>query len=196
MIHFLEDFLGDKFLEIPESQGIKVLLERSKRGLNFGAKTMKKVAPKIKNLQNLVGINRLMELMSILTILSESEDMQELTTNPMYLQNEVDSDRINGVFAYVMQHYQQEIQLADIAKRANMSESAFSRYFKKRTRRTFSNFITEVRLEHACKLLLEDKMSISAIAMESGFNNLSNFNRQFKIVKNTTPLAYRNSFLI
>ena len=122
--------------------------------------------------------------------------MQELTTNAMSLQNEVDSDRINGVFSYVMQHYQQEINLSDIAKRANMSESAFSRYFKKRTRRTFSNFITEIRLEHACKLLVEDKMSISAIAMESGFNNLSNFNRQFKMVKNTTPLAYRNSFLI
>ena len=196
VIHFLEDFLGEKFLEIPESQGIKSLLERSKRGLNFGAKTMKKVAPKIKNLPNLVGINRLMELMSILTILSESEDMQELTTNAMSLQNEVDSDRINGVFSYVMQHYQQEINLSDIAKRANMSESAFSRYFKKRTRRTFSNFITEIRLEHACKLLVEDKMSISGIAMESGFNNLSNFNRQFKMVKNTTPLAYRNSFLI
>jgi AraC-like DNA-binding protein len=112
----------------------------------------------------------------------------------MSLQNEVDSARINGVLSYIVQNYQQEIQLSDVAKLANMSESAFSRYFKKRTRRTFSQFITEIRIEHACKLLVQDKMSISAISLESGFNNLSNFNRQFKLLKKTTPLAYRSTF--
>jgi AraC-like DNA-binding protein len=195
VIHFLEDFLGDKFLDIPESQNIKNLLERSKSGLDFGAKTVREVSPKIKNLQNLTGMNRLLALISILTTLSESEDARELNTSPMMLQNESDSNRINSVFSYIMQHYQQEIHLSDVAKLVNMSESAFSRYFKKRTRRTFSQFITEIRLDHACKLLVEDKMSISAISVESGFNNLSNFNRQFKLVKNTTPLIYRNSFL-
>jgi AraC-like DNA-binding protein len=195
VIHFLEDFMGNKFLDIPESQGIKNLLERAKLGLDFGTKTVKEVTPKIRNLENLKGMNRLMSLLAILTILSESEDARELNTSPMMLQNEGDSNRINGIFAYIMQHYQQEIQLSDVAKLVNMSESAFSRYFKKRTRRTFSHFITDIRLDHACKLLVEDKMSISAISVASGFNNLSNFNRQFKLVKNTTPLLYRNSFI-
>ena len=194
VIHFLEDFMGEKFLNLPESVAIKTLLERSKRGLEFGVKTMKKVASKIKNLENLSGIYRLMELVSILVILSESDDVKYLTNNPISIQNEMDSARINDVFSFVMQNYQQEISLTEIAKRANMSESAFSRYFKKRTRHTFSDFITEIRIEHACKLLVQDKMSISAIALESGFNNLSNFNRQFKLVKNTTPLSFRNSF--
>ncbi len=194
VIHFLEDFMGSKFLELPECSSIKNLLEKSKRGLNFGRKTLNKVAPKIEGLQHLMGINRLMELIQILTILSESEDVQELSNSTMSLQNEVDSARINGVLSYIIQNYQEEINLGDMARLANMSESAFSRYFKKRTRRTFSQFITEIRIEHACKLLVQDKMSISAISVESGFNNLSNFNRQFKMVKQTTPLAYRSSF--
>lgn len=194
VIHFLEDFMGGNFFEMPECQAIKNLLERSKLGLNFGPETVEKVAAKIKGLEHLTGINRLLELIAVLAILSESEDIQELTTNSMSLQNEVDSARINGVLSYIVQNYQQEIQLSDVARLANMSESAFSRYFKKRTRRTFSQFITEIRIEHACKLLVQDKMSISAISLESGFNNLSNFNRQFKLLKKTTPLAYRSTF--
>jgi len=194
VIHFLEDFMGGNFFDLPECQSIKNLLERSKLGLNFGPETVKKVAAKIKGLQFLTGINRLLELISVLAILSESEDMQELTTNSMSLQNEVDSARINGVLSFIVQNYQQEIHLSEVAKLANMSESAFSRYFKKRTRRTFSEFIAEIRIEHACKLLVQDKMSISAVALESGFNNLSNFNRQFKLLKKTTPLAYRSTF--
>ncbi len=194
VIHFLEDFMGGNFFDLPECQAIKNLLERSKLGLNFGPETVKKVATKIKGLQFLTGINRLLELISVLAILSDSEDMQELTTNSMSLQNEVDSARINGVLSFIVQNYQQEIHLSEVAKLANMSESAFSRYFKKRTRRTFSQFIAEIRIEHACKLLVQDKMSISAVALESGFNNLSNFNRQFKLLKKTTPLAYRSTF--
>jgi AraC-like DNA-binding protein len=194
VIHFLEDFMGSKFFELPECQNLKNLLDRSKRGLNFGSKTLKKVAPKIEGMKELSGVYRLMELISILNILSEAEDIKELNTNPMSLQNEVDSARINDVLSYIVQNYQQEIHLGEVAKLANMSESAFSRYFKKRTRLTFSQFVTEIRIEHACKLLVQDKMSISAISVESGFNNLSNFNRQFKLVKHTTPLAYRSSF--
>ncbi len=195
VIHFLEDFLGEKFLEIPESQAIKALLERSKRGLTFGEKTVKKVESKFKNLPNLTGMSRLLEMISILTILSESEDKQDLTTNPISLRNEVDSARMNKVFEHVMQKYQEEIQLSDVAELANMSESAFSRYFKKRTRRTFSQFLAEIRIEHACKLLMADKMSVAEISFESGFNNLSNFNRQFKAIKKITPLTYRTKFL-
>lgn len=194
VIHFLEDFMGGNFFDLPECQAIKNLLERSKRGLNFGPQTLKKVAAKIEGLQYITGINRLLELIAVLAILSESEDAQELTTNSMSLQNEVDSARINGVLSFIVQNYQQEIHLSEVAKLANMSESAFSRYFKKRTRRTFSQFIAEIRIEHACKLLVQDKMSISAVALESGFNNLSNFNRQFKLLKKTTPLAYRSTF--
>lgn len=194
VIHFGEEFLGSHFFDLPECHSIKLLLERSKRGLSFDVNTVSKVSDSIKGLQHLSGINRLLDLVAILNVLSEAKGVQELTTNSVSLQNEVDSARINGVLAFITQNYRQEIQLGDAAKLANMSESAFSRYFKKRTRRTFSQFIVELRIEHACKLLVEDKMSVSAVSVESGFNNLSNFNRQFKSIKKTTPLAYRSTF--
>ncbi len=195
VMHFLEDFLGEKFMQLPESQGIKALLERSKRGLSFGEKTSAKVLPKFQNLPNLSGMERLLGMIEILTILAESEDKEDLTTNPISIRNEVDSARMNKVFEYVMLKYQEEINLRDVADLANMSESAFSRYFKKRTRRTFTQFLAEIRIEHACKLLMVDKQSVAEISFESGFNNLSNFNRQFKAIKKITPLNYRTKFL-
>jgi AraC-like DNA-binding protein len=93
-----------------------------------------------------------------------------------------------------MQHFKENICLNDAAQLASMSESAFSRYFKKRTRLTFSNFLTGVRVEYACRKLRETEKSIAEIAFESGFNNLSNFNRQFKLLKKMTPFAYKNTY--
>jgi AraC-like DNA-binding protein len=140
-------------------------------------------------------MDKLIGLLSVLNRMSKTQDFEFLTSDPIYLNNNLDSDRIKKVFEYVMQNYKEEIKLNDIAELASMSESAFSRYFKKRTRKTFSTFLTEIRIEHACKLLQKDKHSVSEISYESGFNNLSNFNRQFKRVKNTTPLNYRSRFL-
>ena len=195
VIHFLEDFCGSGFLDLPEMENIKILLERSKRGLQFTKETVELVAPKMKSLYAKQGMDRLIELLSILKILSERDDIIYLTTDPILLKNDVDSSRMNAVFEYVMQKYQEDIKLDDVAQLAHMSESAFSRYFKKRTRRTFSQFLSEIRIEHACKLLQNDKLSIAEISFDSGFNNLSNFNRQFKNIKNTTPLAYRSKYL-
>ncbi len=195
VLHFVEDFLGEKFMELPESQSIKTLIERSKRGIQFSQKTVEKVADKMKKLATLEGMDRLLELVSILKIMSEAKDIEDLTTNPISIRNEIDSARMNRVFEHVMQHYKEEITLDKVADLAHMSGSAFSRYFKKRTRRTFSQFLSEIRIEHACKFLMEDKMSVSEISFDSGFNNLSNFNRQFKAIKKTTPLAYRAKYL-
>ncbi len=195
VIHFLEEFLGEAFLKIPESQAIKSLLERSRRGLQFGEETVAKVSEKLKNLKDLHGMPKLLDLIAVLNMLAEAEDVTYLTVNPLYLKNDSDSARMQKVMEFVMQHYQDEITLEKVADLASMSESAFSRYFKKRTRRTFSQFLSEIRIEHSCKLLMQDKMSVAEISFESGFNNLSNFNRQFKALKKMTPLAYRMKFL-
>jgi AraC-like DNA-binding protein len=195
VIHFNEDFIGNGFLEAPESFLLRQLLENSKRGIQFGKKFSEEIEEDFKSLSLKEGMDRMIGLISILNRMSKTEDFQFLTSDPIYLNNNVDSDRIKKVFEYVMQNYKEDIKLNDIAGLASMSESAFSRYFKKRTRKTFSTFLTEIRIEHACKLLQKDKHSVSEISFESGFNNLSNFNRQFKSVKNTTPLNYRSRFM-
>ncbi len=195
VIHFNYDFLGEKFWDIPESNNIKNLLERSKRGIQFGASVSDGIRGRMIALAGLEGMPRLIGLIQVLEDLALTRDVDYLTTDAIQLRNEVDSDRIKKVLEFVSENFQNDIKLEDVAQLANMSESAFSRYFKKRTRKTFSAFLTEIRIEHACKLLQNDKMSVSEISFDSGFNNLSNFNRQFKTIKKIPPLTYRMKYL-
>ncbi|NBA88109.1 helix-turn-helix domain-containing protein [Emticicia sp. CRIBPO] len=195
VIHFNYDFLGEKFLDIPESAMIKNLLERSKRGIQFGTNISGRLKDKMIDLTQMEGMARLIGLIQILEELGRTKDADYLTTDAIQLRNEVDSNRIKKVLEFVSENFQNDIMLEDVAQLANMSESAFSRYFKKRTRKTFSTFLTEIRIEHACKLLQNDKMSVSEISFDSGFNNLSNFNRQFKTIKKIPPLTYRMKYL-
>ncbi|WP_304237926.1 AraC family transcriptional regulator [Jiulongibacter sediminis] len=195
VLHFNEDFLGDHFLDAPENKKIQDLIINAKRGILFHENVAQSLKKDFAKLSKTEGLDRLLLFLSILNELSKAEDMTFLTTDPMQLTNHQDSNRIKKVFEHVMQNFNEDIKLSDVASLANMSESAFSRYFKKRTRKTFSTFLTEIRIEHACKLLQKDHHSVSEVSYESGFNNLSNFNRQFKSLKNTTPLNYRARFL-
>ncbi len=195
IIHFNEDFLGEHFWETTESTAIKSLLERSKRGIQFSEETSKRLQSKKEAMFNVKGMKLLLLFLEILDDLANSKNFEYLSADPIHIRNEVDSDRIKKVLEHVSENFQSQIMLDDVAQLANMSESAFSRYFKKRTRKTFSSFLTEIRLDYACKLLQNDKMSISQIAFDSGFYNLSNFNRQFKVIKKITPLAYRMNYL-
>lgn len=195
VVHFNMDFIGNEFWETPESYNIKMLLERSKRGIQFSKETAAQLKSKVQGMFELEGMGRLLKFLEILDEMARSKDIEYLSTDAIQIRNEVDSDRIKKVLEHVSENFRNQIRLDDVAQLANMSESAFSRYFKKRTRKTFSNFLTDIRIEYACKLLQNDKMSISQIAFDSGFYNLSNFNRQFKSLKKITPLAYRMNYL-
>ncbi len=129
-------------------------------------------------------------------LISNSTDYK-LLANEGYanLLKETETDRMNKVHAYVMKNFREKITLDDVAAIANMSATSFSRYFKMHANKTFSDFLTEIRIGYACKLLVEKKMSISETCYESGFNTLSNFNRQFKEVTHHSPLAYRQKYL-
>jgi AraC-like DNA-binding protein len=195
VIHFHEDFMGKDFMNISENFLVKQMLDNCKRGLQFGREFSEGLREELIALSKLENMDRLIGLLSLLNKMSQTQDFIFLTSDPIYLNNNIDSDRIKKVFEFVITNFQKEIKLQEIAGLASMSESAFSRYFKKRTRKTFSTFLTEIRIEHACKLLQKDKHSVSEVSYESGFNNLSNFNRQFKSVKKTTPLNYRSRFI-
>lgn len=195
VMHFNYEFLGEQLWESPEAENIKGLLERSKRGIQFSKELGLKFKDKFQALLELSGMPRLLLFLEILELLAKSPDKEYLSTDAIQIRNEVDSDRIKKVLEHVNTNFMNTIRLEDVASLANMSESAFSRYFKKRTRKTFSTFLTDIRLEYACKMLQNDKLSISQIAFESGFCNLSNFNRQFKTTKKITPLAYRMNYI-
>jgi AraC-like DNA-binding protein len=110
-------------------------------------------------------------------------------------ENTKDSERLNTVFDFVMRNFKEKISLDDVASLVNMSDSAFCRYFYKRTQKTFFEFLNETRIGYSCRLLLDGKKNVSEIAYESGFNNISHFNRQFLHIKGATPTAYKKEVI-
>ncbi len=192
VIHFLEDFLGKPFFDLPEMYKIKRLLERSGRGLKIEKKAAKKVADCMRAMEKMAGAERILQLLHILRLLSELDDMEELCsegfTNSIHY---TDSDRLKRVYEYIMNNFQEDVSLSRAAMVANMSPTAFSRYFKSRTRKSYTQFVIELKIGYACKLLINEKVSVADVCYQSGFQNLSNFNQQFKSITSLTPKKYQ-----
>jgi AraC-like DNA-binding protein len=146
-------------------------------------------------LLNKKDFESIVHLMNILQVLAVSEDCS-LLANPGYTNTlkESDTERMNKVHAYVMRNFREKLTLEDVAAIANMAPSSFSRYFKTHANKTFSEFLTGIRIGYSCKLLIEKKMNITQACYDSGFNTLSNFNRQFKAFTQHTPLEYRRRY--
>ncbi|WP_020530078.1 AraC family transcriptional regulator [Flexithrix dorotheae] len=192
VIHFKEDFLGKGFFSIPEMHKVSRFFEKSKYGIKITGQTRTNVAQAMEDLFIYEEQTRIIKLLQILEELSLSQEYQ-LLASPGFVKNYSNSgsERLTNVYEYIMKNFASDIQLDEIAEKANMSPNAFCRFFKARTRKTFSTFLNEIRVGNACKLLIEDKLHISQICYESGFNNLSNFNRQFKKITGKSPLAYK-----
>ena len=195
VIHFLESSFGPNFFSLPETKSLQYLLSRSKRGLNITGETNKLVSKKIHELLEQKDLDRWLKLLDILNIMAKSTDLTYISTTDMTGVNEMESDRMNRVLNFVMKNFHQEINLRNAANIANMSENSFSRYFRLRNRKTFICFVNEVRLSHASKLLVQNNATIVEICFACGFNNLSNFNKQFKKVYKVSPSAYQRQYL-
>lgn len=190
-VFFDESLLGDRFSSLPEFHFIQKLLQNSIRGLSVRGKTNKKLSDLLQEILSLQGFDRLMHILSILNILSRSNELDALSSVGFYgPQKYTDSQRINDVFTYIMENFSEEIKLQEAADIANMSVNAFCRYFKTHTHKTFSKFLNEIRIGHACQLLIKDKWNIRETAYECGYDNISYFNRQFKEITNYTPKGY------
>lgn len=191
VIHFKEEFLGNDFKLIPEMQKIKLLFEKSRMGLDIYGKTRDKVSSIMNEIIQLQGMERLVCLLHLLNYLADAKEYELLSSPNVNGQNDKDSDRLNQVFNYVMVHFHEDIQVHKVAEIANMSYSGFCRYFKTRTKKTFSHFVNEIRIGYACRRLMESDISIATICYECGFNNLTNFNNQFKSIIKCTPYQFR-----
>jgi AraC-like DNA-binding protein len=194
VVHFLEDSFGEHFLNLPETEHIRSLFDRAARGMDIFGKANALISKKLQEMLNVTGFERWMILVEILHVLSTTEEYNFISTHALKGQNQKDNDRLSRVIERVIQSFQGDIRLDEIADEVNMSPASFSRYFKQRTRKTFSQFVTEIRLSHASKLLQEDQLSISEICFACGFNNLSNFNRQFKVYYKLSPLQFKKQY--
>ncbi len=193
VIQFNSDFVGKDFLNKPESADINQLLNKAAFGLAVNHKTRQRVADMMLRMQNMESMERLIQLLALLNLLSRSNEISLLSNTVSAEINHKDSARINKIYEYIMSEYTQEITITKAADLVNMTESAFSRYFKQRTGKTFTTFINEIRIGHACKLLIDDRLAVTDICYHVGYNNISYFNRVFKRRKQQTPQAYRKA---
>lgn len=195
-IHFTDDFPGKSFFDLPEMKLVRRLLDKSSLGFNIHGKSNQYVKQKLIDMQQELPAQRLLSLLDILIFLSTSKDLKNILSSGFTASNSNDTDRINIVLQYIMENYTSEIYIEEIASKLNMSVASFSRYFKHHTRKTFSHYVTEIRIGHACRLLMEDNYNISEICYLSGFENLSNYYRHFKKIVGVIPKEYKSRFLI
>lgn len=193
VIQMLPDFLGSDFLEIQELKNIQNLFHKASAGIAFGSDTKKLIGHKIEEMAHQSNFDRLLNMISILNTLETNNEYTILNAEGFKLEMQVqDNDRINVVFNYVKDHFQDPIQLDTVSAMVSMTTPSFCRYFKKITNKTFTTFVNDYRLVHASKLLSENTKSITDICYESGFNNFSHFNKSFKAFTGKSASQYRN----
>jgi len=194
--HFCENFWGEQFLQLPENIKIKNVLEKAKRGLQITGKTRTVVADFLDVLLHTEGPHRIMLLTQALTAIAECEEALPLSSIGFKHElPDAEHDRINAIYDFSLKNFKRPIQLDEIASVANISPNSFCRYFKSKTSKTFSQFLIEVRVGYACKLLIENKMSIKQLCFESGFNNFTSFHKYFKLITGKSPLNYQKEFI-
>ncbi|RTE53098.1 AraC family transcriptional regulator [Arenibacter aquaticus] len=195
VVYFHEDFIGQGLLHKTEMIKLRQLFQRSLRGIDVLGDTANKVGNMMKKLLYLEGMDSVVELFNILNCLANTSE-SELLASPGYTNSlkQGDTERMNDVHAYVMKNFKEKIQLSTVASLANMTPTSFSRYFKMHANKTFSEFLTEIRIGYACKLLIEEKMNIGQACYASGFQTLSNFNKQFKTITKRTPMSYKKKY--
>lgn len=192
VIKFRDDCLGKYFFELREMATIKQLLEQSLNGVVFSSGTDKTFNDKIAALFHAVGPRRVVLFLDLLCELATSPRHAMMTAPHSLPPKDIDTERMNLALTYVNRHLCEKITLAQVSRAAGLSPLVFSRVFCRVVRRTFSQYVLELRLDNACRLLTETARSISEIAYESGFQNISNFNRLFRKNRSMTPREYRN----
>ena len=195
-IQFNKEIFGEQFWQLPESRSIDKLINLSQMGLKLNGMTRDKVSALMMKITESSGFKRVTLLLSILETISCGEEYNFLTT-PVEKNdiNQQDSDRLNKVYEYVVENFYTTITLEKAASLASLSVSAFCRYFKIRTHKTFVQFLNEIRIAQACRLLMDENRSVAEVCYISGFNNISYFIRQFKKITGFTPLNYKKKYL-
>lgn len=193
--HFNEAFWGASFLNLPENKSLKTILDKAKRGIQVTGKPRQKVAELLEQLLLAEGPQRLILLIEALSAIGASKHLTLLSSIGFQPVNiEVETDRINAIYEYSVKNFKRKIQLEEIAEVANISPNSFCRYFKSRTRKTYSQFLIELRVGHACKLLIENNHCLKRLCYESGFHNFTSFHKYFKMITGKSPLAYQREF--
>jgi AraC-like DNA-binding protein len=194
VIHFNENFWGDSFLQLPENTVIRNILEKSKYGIKINGEERFSLGKLIEATVKAEGPQKIMLLMESLMRIGNAKQVEVISS----IGSRVDfatseNDRINAIYNYSIANFKRKIQIEEMAEVANISPNSFCRYFKSRTSKTYLQFINEIRVGHACKLLIENKMNLKQICYESGFHNFTSFHKYFKSITGKSPLVYQKT---
>lgn len=194
-LFFKREIFEPNLICLSEMSTIRDLIERSRRGIKFVGQSKKKIANFIEKSANGTGAQKVIDLIQLLNMMAESEEYEILASVGFTESvNSTDFERFNKVYKYLVANFTETIKLEDVANLVGLTPTAFCRYFKERTKKTFVEYLNDMRIGHAKKLLIEGKMKISTISSESGFNNLSNFIKQFKKTTQMLPSDFQKEY--
>lgn len=196
VVYLDEHFLGQNMLDKIELHRLKILFDKSMRGLEFYGHNKSQVIKLMQELLGLDGVRSVIHLLQILDILSSTKEYHYISSQHYNGSiKEYESDRLNTVYEYIIRNYRSKIPLEKMADMLHMTPTSFSRYFSMKNNKTYSRFLAEMRVKHACELLTETDKSVAEICYECGFNTLSNFNKQFRDIMQKRPTDYKREFM-
>ena len=191
VVQMKEHFLGESFFALPEIAAINDLFERAKSGLAFYGETKRLAGEKLKQLVSLSHFDQLISLLQIFQGLAASKEAIALKTRPIanaFVLKE--QQRLHKIYHFIETRYQDPIDVNEVAKLSHLTTAAFCRYFKKSTYLTFTDFVNQYRINQAKKILLQNK-TVTEACYDSGFENLSHFNKTFKKITGENPSAFK-----
>ena len=193
VIQFRTDFIGEDWLGLPEFSRVAAMLKQASRGLTFSVRTSEEAVQLVAQIFTASQTKRLLLLLELLDVLSRDAHAAPIASAG-YLSkiNTREGDAIDRALEYLNANYTEPVTLEDLSRHLHVSPATCNRLLQKSIGRSFKTALIEIRISHACRLLLETDQSIVQIAYASGFTNLSNFNRRFKELKGHSPKAYRN----
>ncbi|QCX37598.1 helix-turn-helix domain-containing protein [Aureibaculum algae] len=190
---FNKDFIGEGTFNNPNFSKINKMLEESKYGICFDNSVSKKLHDQLIKLADLSITEQSIKLLDILHQLSITNSKVVLSSSDMRQYTSENSDKLDLVLKFISDNYSSHITLNDIADVACMTTNSFCRFFKKMTNKSFTQFLNEVRIRHASRLLVQNNIPISEACYLVGYNSVTNFHKQFKQIMNCTPKGYRKT---
>lgn len=195
IVVYFSPHLLDHLVEPSGLKHFRALLQKAGRGLAILGETKENIRKKLSGIFEKEGLSQLVDFLSILDMLSRTREVQYLSSvRFVNTYTERDVDRINAVYQFLLQNFKKDIQLEEVARIAHMAPTAFCRFFKQRTNKTLSHFLNELRIQHACDLLSNTDRTVAEVSYESGYHNMTNFNKFFKEITRLKPSEYRRKF--
>lgn len=195
VVHFKKGFLGRDFFTLSENGELEKIMQLSKRGISVENGSTK-IAWLITEVVQAAGTRRILLLLEALLEMACCENKQQLVSLGFKADFAVtEKDRLQSIYNFTIKHYRRKIKLKEAAALVQLTESAFCKFFKSRTGKTYTEFVNEIRVGHACRLLIENRLNIKEICFLCGFQNTASFHKCFKDVKDTTPLKYQKQYI-